>query len=59
MGEQQYLDLLQEILEKGNDRDTRNGMTRSLFGKRIEFDVEKEGFPLLTTKRVFFRGVLE
>ena len=59
MGEQQYLDLLQEILDKGNDRDTRNGMTRSLFGKRIEFDVEKEGFPLLTTKRVFFRGVLE
>ncbi|MEI3604778.1 thymidylate synthase [Pseudogracilibacillus sp. SE30717A] len=53
--EQAYLQLCEEILEKGcfkNDR-TNTG-TYSLFGKQIRFDL-KEGFPLLTTKHVPFR----
>jgi len=57
-GEQQYLDLLRKIIMKGEERDGRNGKTLSLFGERMEFDLN-EGFPLLTTKRVFWRGVAE
>lgn len=54
----QYLDLLETILEDGVDRDDRTGVgTRSLFGYQFRCDLQK-GFPLLTTKRVFFRGVV-
>ena len=57
-GEIQYLKLLKEILEKGNRRKTRNGITRSLFGKTLKFDLS-EGFPLLTTKKMYFKGIFE
>lgn len=57
-GEQQYLDLLDKILKRGEEREGRNGKTLSLFGERLEFDLQA-GFPLLTTKRVFWRGVVE
>ena len=57
-GETSYLGLLQEILENGDYRQTRNGGTYSLFGKNIRFNLKNQ-FPLLTTKRVFFRGVIE
>lgn len=56
--EQGYLQLIQKILKLGELREGRNGATYSIFGERIEFDLEK-GFPLLTTKRVFWRGVVE
>ena len=56
--ENQYLNLLNEILQKGHFRSTRNSNTWSLFGRNLEFDLRK-GFPLLTTKKVFFRGVFE
>lgn len=52
-----YLDLLQEIIDKGVEKDTRAGHVKSLFGKQLRFDL-KEGFPLLTTKKVFTKGVL-
>jgi len=57
--EYQYLDLLQEILDKGvKQTDKGTGVvTYSLFGKQIRFDLAK-GFPLLTTKRVYWKGVL-
>lgn len=58
--EYQYLDLLKEIQEKGFrkvDRGTGDA-SYSLFGKQIRFDLSK-GFPLLTTKKVFWKGVLE
>lgn len=58
MGEIQYLNLLKEILEKGDYRQGRNGGTYSLFGKTLRFNLKDE-FPLLTTKKVFFRGVVE
>ena len=57
-GESQYLALLKKILGTGEERDGRNGKTLGLFAERLEFDL-KEGFPLLTTKRVFWRGVVE
>lgn len=56
--EQQYLNLLNEILQKGHYRATRNSNTWSLFGKTLEFNLSK-GFPLLTTKKMFFKGIFE
>lgn len=58
--EYQYLDLLKEILEKGYrkvDQGTGDA-SYSLFGRQIRFDLS-EGFPLLTTKKVYWKGVLE
>jgi thymidylate synthase len=58
--EYQYLNLMKEILEKGFrkvDRGTGDA-SYSLFGKQIRFDLS-EGFPLLTTKKVFWKGVVE
>lgn len=57
--EQQYLDLVSRILSSGNAKGDRTGTgTLSLFGAQMRFDLAK-GFPLLTTKRVFWRGVVE
>lgn len=54
-----YQNLLKEILEKGTKRDDRTGTgTIGLFGLKYEWDL-KDGFPLLTTKRVFWRGFTE
>lgn len=55
--EQQYLDLLRELLD-APARQTRNDTdTRSVFGRQMRFDLA-HGFPLLTTKKVFWRGVV-
>jgi thymidylate synthase len=56
--EQKYLDLLSSVLRKGHERHTRNGKTFSLFGKSLKFDM-REGLPVLTTKKMFTRGVIE
>lgn len=56
--EQGYLELIKKILADGEERKGRNGTTYALFGERLEFDL-RSGFPLLTTKRVFWRGVAE
>ena len=58
MNEQGYLDLVRRVLEEGEDREGRNGATKSLFGERLIFDL-KSRFPLLTTKRVYWRGIVE
>lgn len=57
--EQHYLRLMREILETGERQvDKGTGVaTYSLFGRQMRFDLS-EGFPLLTTKRVYFKGVL-
>jgi len=57
--EQSYLELLDKVYHTGERRDTRNGVTYSLFGERIEFDISKHGFPLLTTKKMFWKGIVE
>lgn len=57
--EYQYLNLCQEVLDNGIrkvDRGT-DVVLYSLFGKQIRFDLSK-GFPLLTTKKVYWKGVL-
>lgn len=57
--EQQYLDLLADILENGEEQiDYGEGVkTYSVFGRQIRFDLS-DGFPLLTTKKVYWKGVL-
>lgn len=57
--EQQYLDLLRKTLEEGEEQvDKGTGVkTYSVFGGQIRFDLS-QGFPLLTTKKVYWNGVL-
>lgn len=57
-GEMQYLAHLKSLLEVGDHRNTRNGYTYSLFGNFMSFDLSL-GFPLLTTKKMFLRGIFE
>jgi len=55
----QYLNLLQKIITVNeSSRETRNAPTYSVFGERLEFKLSN-GFPLLTTKKVFFRAIVE
>jgi thymidylate synthase len=56
-GEQQYLQLLRDVLDKGSRKEDRTGTgTISTFGYQMRFDLS-QGFPLITTKRVAFRLV--
>lgn len=57
-GEHQYLKLLNTIMTRGELRSGRNGDTLSLFKNDMTFDL-RNGFPLLTTKKMFLRGILE
>ncbi len=54
----QYLDLLRDIMENGQDADNRTGIyARKVFGRQMRFDLSK-GFPLVTTKKVFLKGII-
>ncbi len=54
----QYLDLLQYIMDNGDQKNDRTGVgTKSVFGYQMRFDLQK-GFPLLTTKKVFIKGII-
>ena len=56
--DEEYLKLLQYILEHGSIKTDRTGTgTKSVFGYQMRFDLEK-GFPLLTTKKVFLNGII-
>ncbi len=56
--EQPYLDLLKDLLKNGEYKDDRtNTGTKSVFGRQMRFDLSK-GFPLLTTKKMFLRGII-
>jgi thymidylate synthase len=55
---QQYLVLLQRILNEGVDRDDRTGTgTRAVFGHQMRFDLS-DGFPLLTTKKLHIKSIV-
>lgn len=57
--EQQYLNLLKDILKNGQEKKDHNtgNSLKSVFGRQIRFNLSK-GLPLLTTKKVFWKGVL-
>lgn len=59
--EYQYLNLIKKIIDHGNKRDDRTGTgTLSLFADQMRFDLRGENsFPLLTTKRVYWKGIVE
>jgi len=58
--EMQYLNLIKRIIETGNKRGDRTGTgTLSLFGAQMRFSLRGGTFPLLTTKKVFYRGIAE
>src|SRR3989344_5329649 len=59
--EYQYLDILRDIMENGSEKPVFNnpGVTiQSVFGRQSRYDLS-QGFPLLTTKKVFMRGIIE
>lgn len=54
---QQYLDLMRHVRDNGVDKSDRTGTgTRSVFGYQMRFDL-KQGFPLLTTKKLHLRSI--
>ena len=55
----QYLELVKHVLENGEQRQDRTGTgTISKFGYQMRVNLQ-DGFPLLTTKKVFYRGIFE
>jgi thymidylate synthase len=58
-GEDGYLNLLKDTLANGDNKITRNGGVISAFGSMINFKNINECFPLITTKKMFFRGIVE
>ncbi len=52
-----YKELLKDILKNGTPKNTRNGKVISVFGRQIRHNM-RDGFPLLTTKKVPFRAVV-
>ena len=55
----QYLDMCKYVLENGENREDRTGTgTRSVFGYQTRYDL-RDGFPLMTTKKMFLRPIAE
>lgn len=58
--EYQYLNLIKHIIENGSFRPNRTGTgTISIFGAQMRFSLRNQTFPLLTTKKLFYRGIAE
>ena len=57
--EQQYLDLIYELLEKGSYEKGRNGETYCAIGNAMYFSLENKKIPILTTKKVAWKTCLK
>ena len=54
----QYLEVLKDIMENGQDANNRTGVyARKVFGRQMRFDLSK-GFPLVTTKKTYLRAII-
>jgi thymidylate synthase len=56
--DEQYIDILKDILENGVTKNTRNGEVLSVFGRTIRYKFKDGKFPLLTTKKMYFKGII-
>ena len=56
--EKNYLEFLNVVKNEGIKKNTRNGTTYSYFSHLLKFDISNH-FPLLTTKKMFFKGIVE
>ena len=55
--DKQYLDILKDIIDNGVWKNTRSGRVKSVFGRTMRFNLNV-GLPLLTTKKVFTKGII-
>jgi dihydrofolate reductase/thymidylate synthase len=56
--EEAYLNLIKKIILNGDERATRNSITKSIFGERLEFDIS-EFIPFITTKKLAWKTVIK
>lgn len=56
--EQQYLNLIKKILDSGEIRNTRNGITKGSFSEKLEFDISNS-IPFITTKKLAWKTVIK
>ena len=59
MGEQQYSDLIQDIIDNGNIVEGRNGNTLTVFGRSMRFSLKDNKIPLLTSKKMAWKTCLK
>ena len=57
--ENQYLNLIQDIISEGVIENTRNGYTKAIFGSAMHFNLENHIIPLMTTKRLAWKTCLK
>lgn len=55
--DKQYLDLYNDIWANGTTKESRSGDVKSVFGRQLRFNLE-EGLPILTTKKVYTKGII-
>ena len=53
-----YFNLINDILEHGVNKETRTGNVKSVFGRMLRFDLQNDGLPILTTKKMFVKGCI-